>query len=748
MNTSENIPARRLILVSNRLPLKAGMKDGKKTFVESDGGLVSAIKSYFDKGDDRTTVEENIWVGVADFPQSRWDKHSKAQSGWSYKVEPIFVEEKTFNKFYNGFCNATIWPLFHFFPSYVDFESNTFESYQEVNRIFADRLREMIRPGDIVWIHDYHLMLLPEMIRQFAPNASIGFFLHIPFPAFDVFRLMHDNWKEKIIHGLLGADLIGFHTHEYVQHFLKTMRMVSGYDHRYREIHAKARVVKADLYPLGIDFEKFNSASSRQAVRDHKQSIAEKFGGQKVLFSVDRLDYTKGVTHRLSGFEKFLELYPEWRGKVVFIMVVVPSRQIVSKYNERRKLIEEQVGRINGKYSTLEWQPIIYRYSQLDFDELCALYQVAHAALITPLRDGMNLVAKEYVASRDEKDGVLILSEFAGAANELGEATMVNPTDRYEVARAIDTALKVPHAEQVRNMELMQARVREKDVHTWVGNFLDDLQATKQRQQEVLVREIDDQIVARIVGSFQNAQRRLLLLDYDGTITPIRSRPEEAIPEAKALELLQDLSSMQGTEVVVISGRNYEVLEGWLGHLPVSIVAEHGASIKLRGQSWKHHTDVDHGWKSMIRNTFELYTSRSPGSFIEEKQYTVAWHYRGMDPEQGFSRSREVLDILHHLIRNSHLSVLDGNRVIEVRAAGIDKGAATRRLLEWLPSDFVLAIGDDMTDEDIFQVLTGKAITVRIGSEMTAATYRASTQQQAVQLLLAISQADVLSQTS
>lgn len=746
--TTSNRQARRIILVSNRLPITSGSNDGRKLFVESDGGLVSAIKSYFDRGDAKMTFSEKIWIGVADFPKSRWEKFKGATNDWNYRIEPLFVDEKVYNKYYNGFCNATIWPLFHYFPSYVDFEPRTFESYEEINRIFCERILEILQPGDIVWVHDYHLMLLPGMIRKKAPDATIGFFLHIPFPAFDVFRLMHDDWKEKIIHGLLGADLIGFHTHEYVQHFLKTMRMVSGYDHRYREIHAKTRVVKADLFPLGIDYEKFNSAASIPAVCEHKNAIVEKFGAQKVLFSVDRLDYTKGVTHRLSGFERFLELFPDWRGKIVFIMVVIPSRQIVSKYNERRKLIEEQVGRINGRYSTLEWQPIIYRYSQLSFEELCALYQVAHVALITPLRDGMNLVAKEYVASRVEKDGVLILSELAGAANELGEASLVNPTDRNEVAKAIDDSLKTSQEDQVRNMELMQTRLREKDVHSWVRSFLDDLGAIKVRQREVLVKEVDKQIVEQIVDSFQSAQSRLLLLDYDGTLMPIKPKPGDAFPNTEALELLRGLSGKATTEVVVISGRNYEVLEEWLGHLPVHIVAEHGASIKLRGQAWQHHTDVDHSWKTMIRNTFELYTGRSPGSFIEEKQYTIAWHYRGMDPVQGFTRSRELLDNLHHMIRNSHLNVLDGNKVIEVRSAGIDKGAAARKIMELLPSEFILAIGDDKTDEDIFQVLQGKAITIRIGTDMTMANYRALSQQQVIDLLLAIRRSHELSPTS
>jgi trehalose 6-phosphate synthase/phosphatase len=254
------------------------------------------------------------------------------------------------------------------------------------------------------------------MLREKVSDVTIGFFLHIPFPSFEIFRLLNRSWKEKILRGMLGADLIGFHTHEYVQHFLKTVRMSLGYDHQYRSVAVEDRIVRADLFPLGIDFEKFHSSVHQPEIAIQKKQVLENFADKKIIFSVDRLDYTKGITHRMVGFERFLEKYPEWREKVVFVLVIVPSRQFISKYSDRKKLIEELVGRINGSYSTLQWQPIIYRYNHLDFNELCALYQAADVGLITPLRDGMNLVAKEYIASCIDK-GVLVLSELTGAAS-------------------------------------------------------------------------------------------------------------------------------------------------------------------------------------------------------------------------------------------------------------------------------------------------------------------------------------------
>lgn len=288
-------------------------------------------------------------------------------------------------------------------------------------------------------------------------------------------------------------------------------------------------------------------------------------------------------------------------------------------------------------------------------------------------------------------------------------------------------------------MKLMRERLREKNVLTWVHTFMEDLRLIKSRQNEAKAREINTKVEQEIVNSFRTANRRLLLLDYDGTLTPIRQKPSYSTPTGEVVALLRDLTSKPSTEVVIISGRTFQELEDWLGYLPIHIVAEHGASLRVKGQSWQHHTDLDHSWKDLIRNTFELYASRSPGSFVEEKLYTIAWHYRQMETSLGFMRSRELLDNLHHMIRNSRLNVLDGNKVIEVRAAGIDKGAATRKMMQLVPADFIFAVGDDQTDEDIFHVLNGRAYSSRIGQDLTAARYRATSQQQVFELLTQMS---------
>lgn len=733
MTTGEQ--KRRLIVVSNRLPFQLQEKGERVVMKESDGGLVSALKSFFD-AQDGAEFESIWWIGSADFPEKRWKKFAAQPSDQkqSFQVHPLFIDKKTYSKYYNGFCNATLWPLFHYFPSFVEFDEETFKSYEEVNQQFADTLTNILEPGDILWVHDYQLMLLPTLVRQKFPDATIGFFLHIPFPSFEVFRMLHRPWKEKIVNGLLGADLIGFHTHEYVQHFLKTVQMVSGYDHQFRTIFLSDRLVKADLFPLGIDFEKFHEAAKDPKVKDLHHSIRANFEDKKIIFSVDRLDYTKGITHRLSGFEHFLELHPEWKEKVVFVLVVVPSRQIVLKYNERKKMIEEQIGRINGKYSSLKWQPIIYRYNHLSFQELCALYGVSDVGLITPLRDGMNLVAKEYVAAQ-QHTGVLILSELAGAANEMGEALLVNPMDKEEVAAAIQTALTMDPAMQKEKIDTLQKRLKEYNVINWVRDFMKQLSETKAYQLTQRTRHVTGKVSAEILVNFRKATQRHLLLDYDGTLVPFAKHPRLAVPHRELIDILRHLSSDPSVEVTIISGRDHESLDRWFSDLPLNLIAEHGAAVKNRGEEWVFEPEADQSWKSIIKTTLELFVQRSPGSFIEEKKHTLAWHYRNVDAELGFIRSRELLDNLHHMVRNAHLQIIDGNKVIEVRVSGVDKGSVAKRILRNKEYDFILAVGDDKTDEDMFRALAGQAITIKIGSGHTLAQYNLTNQSEVLGFL-------------
>lgn len=731
----------RLIIVSNRLPFSISNEDGNIKLRQSSGGLVSAIKSYFENDEKQDDIKEKLWIGVADFPQEDWEQVAdKHLSDLDFNIQPLFTDKNTYSDFYNGFSNSVVWPLFHYFPTLAQYRNNYFDAYIQINKKFCDLITPMLRPGDIVWIHDYQLMLLPQLLRQHRFETTIGFFLHIPFPSYEIFRLLPNEWKKSLLQGVMGADLIGFHTYDYVQHFLQSVKMVLGVDTHFLNMQYQNRMIRADLFPIGIDFKKFNGTVNNPDILDIKTDIKKNFEGKKIIFSVDRLDYTKGIMDRLNGFECFLEQHTEWREKVVLVLNVVPSRDEIPAYLERKKQMEEKVSAINGKFSSISWQPVIYRYMHLSFNELVALYQAADVGLVTPLRDGMNLVAKEYVASSVSRKGVLILSELAGAASELNEALFVNPTDTTDVANSISKALNMPLQEQRNRMILMQGRLMQYDVIRWVNDFLEQLKDIKKEQQKLTTKVLDEKVINNICCQYADAEKRLFLIDYDGTLVPITRMPSEAAPDEHLKEFLSSMSMDPDNHVAIISGRDAATLEKWFGHLPLSLIAEHGASLKLRNEQWQQLVAVSDEWKEQIRRIMQVFVTRCAGSFIEEKTSTLAWHYRNTQVDLGFTRSRELINNLSQLIQNTPLQVIDGSKVVEVRMAGFDKGTITMRLLNDSQPDLILCLGDDTTDEDMFKVLENNPVaantyTIKIGNRGTAAKYILPSQNMVLPLL-------------
>jgi trehalose 6-phosphate synthase/phosphatase len=713
----------RLIIISNRLPFSVEINEGEANIRQSSGGLVSALKSYFEREIHNDEYAQRIWVGSMETSEDDWAKARAAQNlDEDFLIEPIFPDNNVYNNYYNGFSNSTLWPLFHYFPSMVEFKKHFFEDYKKQNQQFADHVHKIYQPGDVIWVHDYQLMLVPDMLRRVLPDATIGFFLHIPFPSYEIFRLLPTEWKKQLMQGMMGADLVGFHTHDYVQHFIQSAKMILQVESQFNTIYYGNRMVKADQFPIGIDYNKFREACIDETVVGICTALEEKFIGEKIIFSVDRLDYTKGLNYRLDGFDRFLSEHAEWREKIIFILNVIPSRDTINRYNEMKRSIEEQVSTINGKYSTLHWQPIIYRYNHLSFEELCALYQAADAALITPLRDGMNLVAKEYVASCIDK-GVLILSELTGAASELNEALLVNPTDTEEVAEAIHTAMVMPLVEQRSRLSYLQRRTAEYDVHKWINDFTDQLIITKKEQEVLKVDILTEAHGKKILEDFEKATKRCILLDYDGTLAPYQKMPSMAAPSEELMQLLAGLARDAKNEIVIISGRDVDTLQKWLGKLPLNMIAEHGASIKHKDGSWDQQTHINTEWKEQVRPLMQLFVDRCAGSFVEEKKTTLAWHYRNTNAELGFVRSRELRNSLLQLTANTMLQVIDGNKVLEVRMVGVDKGAAANKMLLNLNPDFIMAIGDDATDEDMFRALRDKGYTIKIGRANTSAQY-------------------------
>jgi trehalose 6-phosphate synthase/phosphatase len=725
MSATIKTPFDRLVIAAYRLPFKfTRQKSGYKA-VQNSGGLVSAILALaenFKNNNFQKVKRKIVWTGIGDNLPENYASESFENE--HFDIVPVRINAKLNDLFYGGFCNDLIWPLFHYFSSYSVFNNSYFNAYKEANVLFCEEIVKVYKPGDFIWVHDYQLLMLPEMIRERLPDATIGFFLHIPFPSFETFRLLPRGWRESIIKGMLGADLIGFHTHDYAQHFIKSVRRTTGFECRQNEIYTPHKVVKADAFPIGIDYDKFHMACFEKTVLAEKQKIRDNLSGQKLIFSVDRLDYSKGLLSRLKGYETFLEKHPGWRSNVVFNMVVVPSRDSIEKYKEMKGEIEATVGRINGKYSTLAWRPIIYQYKSLSFNELVSLYDSSDVGLITPLRDGMNLVAKEYVACQSENKGVLILSEMAGAAAELNEAIIINPSDNIEMADAILNALEMKTEEKGARLGRMQSRIASYNVFTWAFDFFNQTYDIKQQQQFMRVKYITGTIASDIISAYQKSRHRILFLDYDGTLVSFSKYPETAIIDESTLGIIKKLAGDTNNRVVIISGRGKDFLEMQFRDVPVTLVAEHGYIIRNAGENWQSAFESDAQWKDAVMPILEEYVNRCNGTFIEEKTGSLAWHYRNADSDFAQLRLHELKDDLAEIIRyKTDFEILEGNKVLEVKSGKYDKGEAASTLMKDGQYDFVLAAGDDITDEFLFQAMPDSAYTIRVGLSPSYARY-------------------------
>jgi len=730
------VSEKRLFIVSNRLPLTVEQQDGHYQSRQSSGGLIAAMNAFLNRdGNDRFT--HRFWAGIPGCTKNVWEGlEDNDQADFTYL--PVFVDETKYERYYDGFSNSLLWPLFHYFPSYTEYHDKDFKAYMAVNKQIADRLIPEVRAGDTIWIHDYHLLPLAGLLRRRSPGLSIGLFLHIPFPVFEVFRLIPKTWQRNLLTGMLGADLIGFHTPAYEKYFRQSVEYVLQVKTDNHSLSWDGRQIETGTFPVSIDFEQFHQAARNEKVQELIKSYQHLKEDKKLLFSVDRLDYTKGVHNRIKGYKKFLVQHPEYCGKVTFILVIVPSRDHIKTYAERKRIIDEYIGNLNSSMGTIDWKPVIYQYQHLEFEELVALYNVCDAAVITPLRDGMNLVAKEFVASRNDGKGVLILSEMTGAASELDGAILINPNDTAEIGSAIKRALEMEDAEQQERLSVMQSHLSRYDVSYWAASFLNQLEQIKSQQSAAIIKMMDPFSRARLLEKYTAANKRLLLLDYDGTLTPFTAKPEMATPSNELLDLLAQLSADNNNDIYIISGRDSKTLESWLGHLPVGIVAEHGAKIKFKGSSWTINTtnDLNDYWPR-IEELMQKYVSQCPQSFIEMKEFSRAWHYREADNFIGKRKAKTLYDELLYYSNQVPLSVLNGHKVIEVRGQQTNKGNVAKQLLSTASYDFVMCIGDDATDEDMFKAMANipQAFNIKVGQGSSFASYRLLTPYQVHSLL-------------
>ncbi len=707
----------RILIVSNRLPVTASKNKDKISFLPSAGGLATGMSSFHQDYDCQ-------WIGWPGLVKDKIGEKSiqeiitKLEKLNNY---PVFLSQSQIQAYYNGFCNKTIWPLFHSFTQYAVYQNSLWEEYNRVNKIFCQTILNTARPDDIIWVHDYQLMLLPKMLRQKRPDLTIGFFLHIPFPPQEIYRLL--PWRDEILEGILGADLIGFHTYDYVRNFLDSVLRLFGYESSMGYINYQNRILKVDTFPMGIDYERFSSSILNPDTKKEIEKIRDQIGEKKIILSIDRMDYTKGIIKRLEAFEFFLQKNPEYLEKVILIMVVVPSRIRVKQYQQLKQQVDELVGEINGKYATIGWSPIRYLFQSIPFYELTALYYVADIALLTPLKDGMNLVAKEFIATKNNNKGVLILSEMAGAANELGEALIVNPNNREQISWSIKYALNMSDKIQKKRNQIMQKRLKNYHVKKWADDFKESLLQVKSRQAEFSAKDLSPKKRLEMIEDYQKSKNRLFLLDYDGTLISNTYKFKKIKPSKKILNLIQQLIQDKKNQVVIVSGREKDTLEKWFADINIGLVAGHGTWLRERIGQWKTVKPLSNKWKTQIKPLLELYVNRTPGSFIQEKEYSLAWHYIKTDPSFGQMRALELKSSLLFLTSNLNLEILHGEKVIEIKPMGISKGLSADYWISQKDWDFILAIGDDWSDEDTFQNLPDSAYSIKVGTRSSLSKY-------------------------
>ncbi|MEO3404860.1 bifunctional alpha,alpha-trehalose-phosphate synthase (UDP-forming)/trehalose-phosphatase [Mucilaginibacter sp. CAU 1740] len=704
------------IIVSNRLPVKISKVDDVYHSSPSEGGLATGLGSIYKQGD-------NVWIGwpgVEIAAQEDQDQITAELKDLS--LLPVFLDQEEINQYYEGFSNEVLWPVFHYYAStYASYKQSNWDYYKAVNKKFRDMILSVAEPGDVIWIHDYQLLLLPALVRNEMPDVSIGFFLHIPFPSHEMFRLI--PWRSELLEGILGADLIGFHTFDDVRHFLGAATRLLPVSSNANIITNGERSVVVESFPMGIDEKKYASLPLQEEVKQQIELIKENFKNKKLILSIDRLDYSKGILQRLEAFELLLEICPECKEQITLYMIVVPSRDTVPQYAHLRDEIDKKVGKINALYRTMDWSPIHYYYRSFPIETLSALYYSADVCLVTPMRDGMNLVSKEYVASRINNDGVLIMSEMAGSSKELIDAIIVNPNNTGEVCRAILQAINMSPEEQRRRMIPMRQLVAKFNTSHWVKIFMDRLKEVKLMQRSLQARHVSNTTEQSIINRYIKTKKRIIFLDYDGTLVNFKSNIDQASPDKELYNIINKLAEDPANQLVLISGRKHENLDEWFSGNDIYLIAEHGSWFKQQGTSWHKIGGLSDQWKHDIYPILETYVDRTPGSFIEEKTYSLVWHYRKAQAGLGELRANELMNNLKYLASDKGLQLLAGDKVLEVKNMDINKGKAALTLTEGKDYDFVIAFGDDYTDEDIFKALPESAITIKVGSNLSAAKF-------------------------
>jgi trehalose 6-phosphate synthase/phosphatase len=704
------------IIVSNRLPVSVKKVNGKLEYAASDGGLATGLASY-------TKGRKSIWIGWPGIASDDLTEKDKKQITAELKnrgLMPVFMTKKQVDGFYSGYSNSVLWPLFHDLPLDIADADKYWKAYREVNEMYANTVATAAKPNSLIWVHDYQLLLLPELLRWTIDKSNtIGFFSHIPFPS-------HKNLEKLpqaklILRGILGASLVGFHTAKYGKAFMDCCNKFGVGVAENNQIIMGTRTVKIADFPIGIDYDKFSRATRTWKVRRELLRLRNKYRKYRIILTVDRLDPSKGFVERLRAYDEFLKINPQLHGKVKMVMLTIPSRLDVMAYKILKDRIDELVTSINSNYGTVRWQPIDFMYKSVPFEELSALYQIADVAFVVPVRDGMNLVAKEYIASKQKRDGVLVLSQTAGAAQELTDAVLVNPKRRNSIVAGLTQALNMTHAPITSRLKSMQKTLAANTINTWANGFMNSMERTNKVAPHY-TKTLNSHRQQLLLESYMAAQKRLILLDYDGTLVEFNIEPDKTPLQNDIRSYLKIIGDDLINKLVMVSGRPVFELERYIAGINADAAAEHGAFIR-ENNVWRTAIAAKPSWKTHILPFLERYAAKTPGARVEEKDYALVWHYRKSPPYQ----AQKYLTILRRVLRPElsmyGLKAYDGSKVLEIKPPSVNKGTAVRN---WLTNkdDFILIIGDDYTDEDMFKAAPKNSYTIKLGLGITAANYR------------------------
>ena len=685
----------RTIVVSNRLPVLIS-KDpvtGRRTIKMASGGLVTALNGV------RTSMDF-YWLGwVGEDIPLKERPALRQELMEEHECIPIFIPPELAQLYYSGFCNNVLWPLFHYelLPSFrpgveKKFDRSLWKAYKKVNILFADAIKDIYEEGDVIWVHDFHLMLVPQGLRERNIESAIGWFLHVPFPSSDIYRIL--PVRNEILMGVLAADLIGFHTYDYARHFLSSCSRVLGLETSIKGVNlrTKRHFCTIGVHPIGIEPMHFRGILQRESTQNRILDLKKQFEGKKVLLGVDRLDYIKGMPHKLLAFELFLRHYPEFCGKVVMIQIGIPSRTQVREYRKLMGQVNELIGRINGAYGTLEYTPIHYIQRSVSTEELCACYVVADVCLVTSLRDGLNLVSHEYILMQnqrmkhyDDEDhtisnkhntpGVLLLSEFTGAIQSLSGAMRINPWNTEAVATSIMQALTMdPALRRLQQSKLYRYVTTNTSSH-WASSFLTDmsLASAKSRQERHKFSKKKPVTLKRIVQSYKRSKCRLLVINYDRVLAS-DTWDSQFLPPVQFVDAcLRSLTADKRNIVVLYSGRDKDTLTTWFGSIPRLILgAEYGAFVKLdKTREWISlvYENIEQvKWKEAVLPIVKDFDDRTPGSEIETKEHSITWFYGDADPAFGEWQAKDMLSHLEEVLGNYPVQLVKREKALEIRA--------------------------------------------------------------------------------